>query len=63
MHTHTVPFLPQLLSRIRKLIALGARLYIALVIVQFFCGFMVGAGMAIFGYDFDFISSFLSIKN
>ena len=56
-------FLPQLLSRIPKLAAFGARLYIMLVVIQFVCGFMVGVGLAIFGYDLDFVSSFLPVDN
>ena len=61
MHSRDVAFLPQLLSRIRKLAAFGARLYIALVIVQFVCGFMVGAGLIVFDYNLDFVPSFLRI--
>ena len=63
MHSRDVAFLPQLLSRIRKLAAFGARLYIALVIVQFVCGFMVGAGLIVFDYNLDFVPSFLRIDH
>ena len=61
MFSSAVAFLPQLLSHIPKLVALGARLYIALVVIQFVCGFTVVVGLAIFGYDLDFISSFLPV--
>ena len=63
MHSRDVAFLPQFLSRIRKLAAFGARLYIALVIVQFVCGFMVGAGLIVFDYNLDFVPSFLRIDH
>ena len=59
MFSDTVAFLKKLLSRIPKLAAFAARLYIALVVIQFFCGFMLVVGLAMFGYDLDFIYSIL----
>jgi hypothetical protein len=63
MFSRTVAFLPQLLSRIPKLAAFGVRLYLALVVIQFVAGFMVGAGLVRFDYDLDFVSSFLPMGN
>jgi hypothetical protein len=40
--------------------AYGARIYLALVVIQFVFGFLVGAGSVMFDYDLDFVSSFLS---
>jgi hypothetical protein len=61
MFSSAVALLPQLFSRIPKLVAFGARLYIALVVIQFVCGFMAVVGLAMFGYDLDFIYSFLPV--
>ena len=61
MFSRTVAFLPQLFSRIPKLVAFGARIYIALVVIQFVCGFMAVVGLAMFGYDLDSIYSFLPV--
>jgi hypothetical protein len=61
MFSRTVAFLPQLLSRIPKLAAFGVRLYISLAVIQFVCGFMAVVGLAMFGYDLDFIYSFLPV--
>ena len=63
MLSRAVTFLPQLASRIPKIAAFAARLYIALVVVQFLCGFILVVGLGIFGYDLDFISSFLPVEN
>jgi hypothetical protein len=56
-------YLPSILNRVPKAAVFGARLYIALVVVQFVCGFIVGAGLVIFDYDLDFVSSFLPVDD
>ena len=56
-------YLQWILNRVPKAAAFGARLYIALVVVQFVCGFIVGAGLVMFDYDLDFVSSFLPVDN
>lgn len=61
MLSRAVTFLPQLASRIPKIAAFAARLYIALVVIQFLCGFILVVGLAMFGYDIDFIYSFLPV--
>jgi len=43
--------------------AFGVRLYIALVVIQFVCGFMVGAGLIMFDYNLDFVSAFLPVDD
>ena len=56
-------YLPWILNRVPKAAVFGARLYIALVVVQFVFGFIVGAGLVMFDYDLDFVSSFLPVDD
>jgi hypothetical protein len=60
MLSRTFTFWPRLLSRLPRAAAYGARIYLALVVIQFVFGFLVGAGSVMFDYDLDFVSSFLS---
>ena len=63
MLSRTRAYLPRILNRVPKAAVFGARLYIALVVIQFVCGFIVGAGLVMFDYDLDFVSSFLPVDD
>lgn len=63
MFSRALAFLPQLLNRMPRAAAFGVRLYIALVVIQFVCGFMVGAGLIMFDYNLDFVSAFLPVDD
>jgi hypothetical protein len=63
MFSRALAFLPQLLNRMPRTAAFGVRLYIALVVIQFVCGFMVGAGLIMFDYNLDFVSAFLPVDD
>jgi hypothetical protein len=63
MFSRALAFLPQLLNRMPRAVAFGARLYIALVVIQFVFGFIVGAGLAMFDYNLDLVSAFLPVDD
>jgi hypothetical protein len=43
---------PKLASRLRVIVATGARYYFALMILQFVMGLLFGGGLILLGYDF-----------
>jgi len=55
--------LQRLLGRVPKAAAFGARLYLAIIVIQFVCGFVVGAGLVMFDYNLDFFYSLLPADN
>ncbi len=63
MFSRALAFLPQLLNRMPRAAAFVARLYIALAVIQFVFGFLVGTGLVMFDYNLDLVSAFLPVDD
>ena len=51
--------LQRLLGRVAPAVKVGASLYLALVVIQFVAGFVVGASLMLFDYDLDAVLAVL----